>query len=209
MTESVPVWRLHCSGATREPVRCKSCYAFSAGKKVLLQEDQDISRIARNSVNGRPNRYSLYSGAEVLPVQCKRGLRARSWILLIFCQELADEKYFHNYSIKYPGAYGFFDQQRWGGCLFSRRTWVAVDTDKTQCIRGHYSQLKSPNSLHTTILLFIHYIQYTWQMIDRLHNRNETERIKLYMDSGPITIRGRRLYERDACLFKWISEQLK
>ena len=34
-----------------------------------------MSRIARNSVNGRLNRNTFCSGAEVVPVQCKRGLR--------------------------------------------------------------------------------------------------------------------------------------
>ena len=34
-----------------------------------------MSRIARNSVNGRLNRNTFCSGAEVAPVQCKRGLR--------------------------------------------------------------------------------------------------------------------------------------
>ena len=33
-----------------------------------------MSRIARNSVNGRLNRNTFCSGAEVVPVQCKRGL---------------------------------------------------------------------------------------------------------------------------------------
>ena len=33
-----------------------------------------MSRIARNSVNGRLNRNTFYSGAEVVMVQCKRGL---------------------------------------------------------------------------------------------------------------------------------------
>ena len=33
-----------------------------------------MSRIARNSVNGRLNRNTFCSGAEVAPVQCKRGL---------------------------------------------------------------------------------------------------------------------------------------
>ena len=32
-----------------------------------------MSRIARNSVNGRLNRKTFCSGAEVVPVQCKRG----------------------------------------------------------------------------------------------------------------------------------------
>ena len=32
-----------------------------------------MSRIARNSVNGRLNRNTFCSGAEVVPVQCKRG----------------------------------------------------------------------------------------------------------------------------------------
>ena len=32
-------------------------------------------RIARNSVNGRLNRNTFCSGAEVAPVQCKRGLK--------------------------------------------------------------------------------------------------------------------------------------
>ena len=31
VTENVPVRRLHCSSATSEPVRCKSCYTFLAG----------------------------------------------------------------------------------------------------------------------------------------------------------------------------------
>ena len=34
-----------------------------------------MSRIARNSVNGRLNRNTFCSGAEVVSVQCKRGLR--------------------------------------------------------------------------------------------------------------------------------------
>ena len=34
-----------------------------------------MSRIARNSVNGRLNRNTFCSGAEAVPVQCKRGLR--------------------------------------------------------------------------------------------------------------------------------------
>ena len=34
-----------------------------------------MSRIARNSVNGRLNRNTFCSGAEVVPVQCKRGRR--------------------------------------------------------------------------------------------------------------------------------------
>ena len=34
-----------------------------------------MSRIARNSVNGRLNRNTFCSGAEVVPVQCKRGLK--------------------------------------------------------------------------------------------------------------------------------------
>ena len=33
-----------------------------------------MSRIPRNSVNGRLNRNTFCSGAEVAPVQCKRGL---------------------------------------------------------------------------------------------------------------------------------------
>ena len=33
-----------------------------------------MSRIARNSVNGRLNRNTVCFGAEVVPVQCKRGL---------------------------------------------------------------------------------------------------------------------------------------
>ena len=36
-----------------------------------------MSRIAHNSVNGRLNRNTFCSGAEVAPVQCKRGLRTR------------------------------------------------------------------------------------------------------------------------------------
>ena len=36
-----------------------------------------MSRIARNSVNGRLSRNTFCSGAEVVPVQCKRGLRFR------------------------------------------------------------------------------------------------------------------------------------
>ena len=32
-----------------------------------------MSRIARNSVNGKLNRNTFCSGAEVVPVQCKRG----------------------------------------------------------------------------------------------------------------------------------------
>ena len=31
VTENVPVRRLHCSSATSELVRCKSCYPFLAG----------------------------------------------------------------------------------------------------------------------------------------------------------------------------------
>ena len=39
-----------------------------------------MSRIARNSVNGRPNRNTFCSGAEVVPVQCKRGHNVmRKW----------------------------------------------------------------------------------------------------------------------------------
>ena len=34
-----------------------------------------MSRIARNSVNRRLNRNTFCSGAEVAPVQCKRGLK--------------------------------------------------------------------------------------------------------------------------------------
>ena len=34
-----------------------------------------MSRIARNSVNGRLNRNTFCSGAEVAPVQCKRSLK--------------------------------------------------------------------------------------------------------------------------------------
>ena len=34
-----------------------------------------MSRIARNSVNGRLNRNTFCCGAEVVPVQCKRGLK--------------------------------------------------------------------------------------------------------------------------------------
>ena len=37
-----------------------------------------MSRIARNSVNGRLNRNTFCSGAEVVPVQCKRGLTMRN-----------------------------------------------------------------------------------------------------------------------------------
>ena len=33
-----------------------------------------MSRIARNSVNGRLNRNTFCSGAQVVPVKCKRGL---------------------------------------------------------------------------------------------------------------------------------------
>ena len=33
-----------------------------------------MSRIARNSVNGRLNRNTFCSGAEVLPVHCKQGV---------------------------------------------------------------------------------------------------------------------------------------
>ena len=39
-----------------------------------------MSRIARNSVNGRLNRNTFCSGAEVVPVQCKRRLRLLSEI---------------------------------------------------------------------------------------------------------------------------------
>ena len=41
-----------------------------------------MSRIARNSVNGRLNRNTFCSGAEVVPVQCKRGLRESKSSLL-------------------------------------------------------------------------------------------------------------------------------
>ena len=42
---------------------------------MFLREEQEVSRIARNSVNGRLNRNTFGSGAEVVPVQCKRGLK--------------------------------------------------------------------------------------------------------------------------------------
>ena len=41
---------------------------------MFLREEQEVSRIAPNSVNGWLNRNTFCSGAEVAPVQCKRGL---------------------------------------------------------------------------------------------------------------------------------------
>ena len=41
---------------------------------MFLREEQEVSRIARNSVNGWLNRNTFCSGAEVVPVQCKWGL---------------------------------------------------------------------------------------------------------------------------------------
>ena len=43
---------------------------------MLLREEQEVSRIARNSVNGGLNRNTC-SGAEVALVQCKRGLNMK------------------------------------------------------------------------------------------------------------------------------------
>ena len=44
-----------------------------------------MSQIARNSGNGRLNRNTFCSGAEVAPVQCKRGLK----VWLRSCQKLS------------------------------------------------------------------------------------------------------------------------
>ena len=53
---------------------------------MFLREEQEVSRIARNSVNGWPNRNTFCSSAEAAPVQCKRGLR-----LNIPFENLADQ----------------------------------------------------------------------------------------------------------------------
>ena len=42
-----------------------------------------MSRIARNSVNGRLNRNTFCSGAEVVPVQCKRGLKVMARTIVL------------------------------------------------------------------------------------------------------------------------------
>ena len=45
-----------------------------------------MSRIARSSVNGRLNSNTFCSGAEVVTVQCKRGLRLKGHSdLLTYC----------------------------------------------------------------------------------------------------------------------------
>ena len=41
---------------------------------MFLYEEQEVSRIARSSVNDWLKRNTFCCGAEVAPVQCKRGL---------------------------------------------------------------------------------------------------------------------------------------